>query len=134
MNSIQRKTSKASWHLKAVACCCLLLTFAACSARRSEQSRADGDTYLRLGKIEEARAAYSLAAKANPDNAMAQLGLARCAVAEEDVDNAVDFFNRASTLDTELEPAYVEAIRVLLEHDRADEAREVASKWEQVNP
>lgn len=134
MNTMLPVTKRARWRMGTAACCCLLLSLTACSARRSEQARADGDTYLQLGKIDEARAAFTRAESANPENAMAQLGLARCDAREGEVDAALERFHRAYGLDPTLEPAYLEATQLLLDNDRDDEARQEAEAWAEVNP
>ena len=53
-------------HMSLCALCCVVLLAAGCSGRRSEQYRGEGDTELKLGNIDEARAAYQKSAETNP--------------------------------------------------------------------
>ena len=106
-----------------------LLCVAGCSGRRSEQYRAEGDTLRGLDRIAEARGAYDKALEANPDNPMAKLGLARCDVAEGNTDEALARFKEALALDIGLEPAYAEAISMLVSANRMEEALEMSTTF-----
>ncbi|MGZ8287977.1 MAG: XrtA/PEP-CTERM system TPR-repeat protein PrsT [Telluria sp.] len=56
-----------------------------------------GDAYLGLGKVDEAKAAYEAALAAKPGFASAQIGLARQALAQKDVDGAMQLAEQAVT-------------------------------------
>lgn len=116
------------------AICLVLLVAAGCSNRRSEQHRGEGDTLFKLGKFEEARAAYLLAEQTNPENPMAQLGLARCAAAEGDTDAALAAYELARQRDPNLDEAYVEPVRLLLDENKVDEALAAAEAYAGIAP
>lgn len=60
------------------------------NAGASAETRAViGETYLRLGRTEEARSAFASALDAQPDSAAAKLGLARVAAAKPDLPEAM---------------------------------------------
>ena len=108
-----------SWHSRCfiqtgaiVAGFCFLLALTGCQERRSSQYRQQGDSYLHLGKIDEAAAAYERAKEADPKNVLAVLGLGRCAVQQNDAEGALAYFAEARQLDPSLAVAYVEAVRV----------------------
>jgi tetratricopeptide (TPR) repeat protein len=111
-----------------------LLFATGCSDRRSEQFRGEGDTLLNLGRIDDARAAYQRSAETNPDNPMAQLGLARCAVKTGATDEALVFFERARALDSALAESYLEPVKLLVEAKRQDDALAIAEAYTGVNP
>ena len=67
----------------------ILLLNAGCGARRSEQFRIEGDTYLRLQKYDEAITSYKKAEEANPKNPMAKVGLGRCYTAQKQTEQAL---------------------------------------------
>lgn len=117
--------------------CALALTLfatAGCSNRRSEQYRGEGDTLLKLGRVEEARTAYRNAEGANPENAMAQLGLARCAAALDEPEVAFAQYERARMLDPSLEASYEEPVRMHVEAGRMDDAMVIAEDYVQESP
>lgn len=116
------------------ALCCALLFATGCSDRRSEQFRGEGDTLLNLGRIEEARAAYQRSAETNPDNPMAQLGLARCAAKAGVTEEALASFEKARALDPALAESYLEPVKLLVEAKRQDEALAIAETYMGVNP
>lgn len=123
--------AKMYWRGYGVACILtvLLVVLAGCSDRRSEQFRAEGDTLRGLDRIGAARQAYESALEANPDNHMAKLGLARCEVAEGDIDGALVYFQEALDLDVGLEEAYAEAISALLGVGRMEEALALSGEY-----
>lgn len=112
-----------------VACCLLLLLAAGCSNRRSEQYRGEGDTLLKLDRISEARLAYQQSEGANPENPLAQLGLARCAEVDGDTDAALGFYERMRQLAPDLEGGHLEAVRLLVKNGRMDEAVGIAEAY-----
>ncbi len=124
-----------NWRRYGILCLlsCAVLAFSGCSDRRSEQLRAEGDTLRSLDRLDAAREAYENAAEANPDNPMAQLGLARCSAAEGKTDEALALFRKAFTMDAAFGEAYlqanVEAIRMLEGVDRIDEALSLSDEF-----
>lgn len=109
----------------------ILLTFAlatGCGARRAQQQTELGDTYLQLGKYADAAESYQAALDADPDNAGAQLGLARCLWAQREPEAAVTAYEKAIELAPDEETGYREAVRILIELNRADEAEALAKK------
>jgi len=116
----------------ALAVFCLALA-AGCSGRRSEQKRIEGDTYLRLGKVNNACAAYESAAKINPDNHLAVLGMAKCYVLQQKPDEALAAYRRVMERDPSTEDAYVGAARVLLGQGQTEEAIAMAREFEETN-
>lgn len=119
--------------LAALAVVLAATTFAGCGGWRSEQYRKEGDTYLELGKFEEAAAAYARAEKANPENAWVKVGLGKVALASDEMEDALGFFEAALALDPTIEPAYEELVTLLLRQQRWEEAREVAERLGQHN-
>lgn len=111
------------------ALCCALVFTAGCSARRSEQLRGKGDVEFQNGKFAEARATYQSASEANPDNPMAQIGLALCAAKEGKVDEALKFYETARGLDPLLPEGYKGAVMLLVEAKRYDEALAIAKAF-----
>ena len=120
----------------AAACVLMLVAVAAtgCSGRRSEQHRGEGDTLLKLGRIDEARAAYLRAEETNPANPMAQLGLARCAAADGAIDSALAAYEMARQYDPALEDAHMEPVRLLLDANRVDDALAAAEAYAGMSP
>jgi len=116
------------------ALCCALLFVTGCSDRRSEQFRGEGDTLLNLGRIDDARAAYQRSSETNPDNPMAQLGLARCAAKTGATDEALVYFERARALDPALAESYLEPVKLLVEVKRQEDALAIAEAFTGVNP
>lgn len=111
------------------ALCCALVLTAGCSARRSEQLRGKGDVDFKNGKIAEARADYQSAAEANPDNPMAQVGLALCAAKEGNIDEALKYYETARGLSPSLPEGYKGPVMLLVEAKRYDEALAIAKAY-----
>lgn len=109
--------------------CCALVFIAGCSARRSEQLRGKGDVEFQNGKVGEARAAYQSAVEANPDNPMAQIGLALCAAKQGNIDDALKFYGAARGIDPALPEGYKGAVMLLVEAKRYDEALAIAKSY-----
>lgn len=105
-----------------------------CGGRISRQQTDLGDTYLRLGDVEQAMIAYQKALEADPGSAQAQLGLARCFRQQEAYAEALDGYKKAIGLAPDLEVAYQEAVDMLLRESRYDEARELAQQYTETNP
>jgi len=123
-----------SWRWSALCMICLaMLVLAGCSNRRSEQHRGEGDTLFGIGRINDARQAYLKAVETNPDNSMAQLGLARCAATEGDTDGALSAYAKARQMNPDLEDAYMDPVRLLMEAGRIDEALNVAESYTRVS-
>ena len=115
------------------ACCGVLMT-AGCGERRSEQHRLEGDAYLKLHKLNEAADAYHKAEVANPNNALARVGLGRCYLLQQQYDQALAEFRKACELDPGLEPAYVDAANTLLKTNRPEDAIKVAQQFAAASP
>ncbi|HIJ72479.1 MAG TPA: tetratricopeptide repeat protein [Candidatus Hydrogenedentes bacterium] len=104
-----------------------------CSARKSDQYRREGDTLFHLGKLDEAQGAYLRAAEVNPENVRAKVGLGRCYAAENRLDEALDQFRAAVALDSTVEAAYVEGVRLLIGREDFDEALAMSRKYAAVD-
>ncbi|MBX3180662.1 MAG: tetratricopeptide repeat protein [Candidatus Hydrogenedentes bacterium] len=117
-----------------MAVCAAVLLASGCGDRRSEQKRGAGDVQLKLGNIAEARASYEGSLEINPNNAMAKLGLARCAAQDQDLDGALDWFEKARANDPALAEAYVEPVRLLLAAGRAPDALALADRYREAAP
>lgn len=121
-------------HMALCALCCVVLLAAGCSGRRSEQYRGEGDTLMNLGRVDEARAAYQKSAETNPENAHAQIGLARCAVTVGEMDQALTLYEMARTLDPALPEGYMEPVKHLVDLQRTDDALAIAESFVKVAP
>jgi len=105
-----------------------------CSKQRSEQHRLKGDAYFKIGKADEAMEAYKKAEVANPENAMAQVGLGRCLVVRGQFADAIAAFDKAAALDPKLEAAYAHGLYAHLKQDDVEGALALAARLEPVNP
>ncbi len=105
-----------------------------CGGRRSEQLQERGDTYLHLGRHSEAVDEYERAIAANPENATAYLGKGRAYAALGEIEDALEAFEEAVALRTDYEEAYTEAVHLLVEEGREDEALEMARTFEEADP
>ncbi len=114
--------------------CLLLAAIPACGGRRSQQQTELGQTFLGIGKIDEARQAFEKALKLNPQNADAELGMARCFAVQDNLEEALAHYRNVIELDPPREIAYVEAVRILLRKERRDEAQSLAMDFEKINP
>ena len=113
---------------------CSLVVLAGCSARRSQQHTAIGDTQLKLGNVAQARAAYDQALRADPSNMAAELGVARCSWLNGNGEEALAAYRKVLASDAEKVEAYLEAVNILLALERVPEARELASAYEASQP
>ncbi|MBI2423877.1 MAG: tetratricopeptide repeat protein [Candidatus Hydrogenedentes bacterium] len=104
-----------------------------CSQTRSDQYRKEGDTYLGLGKVAEARASYEKSLAANADNAEAELGMGRCARLNQEYDPALEHYGRALTLNGKLEDGYIESLQILLVQAKLAEAYAILERFDSVN-
>ena len=93
---------------------------AGCGEKRSEQYRLEGDTYLKLKRIDDAETSYKKAMAANPANAAAHLGLGKCCDERSDFAGAIEAYRAAIELDPALSEAYMRAGTVLLRQDTPD--------------
>lgn len=105
-----------------------------CSKQRSEQHRLKGDAYLKIGKADEAMEAYQKAELANPNNAMAQVGLGRCHIARGQFAEAIAAFDKAAAIDPKSEAAYAQGLYAHLKQDDVEGALALAARLETVNP
>lgn len=116
-----------------VACLCATL-WTGCSVRRSQQYADQGNTYLRLGDVDTARAQFKEALEADPKNAEAKLGLGHCLRLQGHTEEAVTTFRQAIELDPGLASAYVAAVRLLLDSDAESAARSLARQYSTQDP
>lgn len=105
-----------------------------CGGRRSEQLQERGETYLHIGRYSEAVNEYERAIAADPENAAAYLGKGRAHVALGDIEDALEAFEEAVALRSDYEEAYTEAVHLLVEEGREDEALEMAHTFEAADP
>ncbi len=132
---VMERSMQVSWRMGAICVACLgLLMLAGCSDRRSEQQRGEGDVRFEKGRIEEAKQAYQQAAETNPDNPMAQLGLARCAVVENEIESALALYAKTRELNPNQEEAYMEPVRILAEGGQIDDALALAETYAGLAP
>jgi len=114
--------------------CCGITLMTGCGERRSEQHRLEGDAYLKLQKVNEAADAYHKAEVANPNNALAKVGLGRCYLVQQRYEEALEQFKNAYELDPSLDPAYADAVTTLLKMSRINDAIEVAQRYAAASP
>jgi tetratricopeptide (TPR) repeat protein len=114
--------------------CLLLAVIPACGGRRSQQQTELGQTFLSIGKSDEALLAFEKALKMNPHNTDAELGMARCFAVQDNLEEALTHYRRVIELDPGKETAYVEAVRILLRKDRRGDAENLAMDFEKVHP
>ncbi len=121
--------------LAAMAVLCLLLAaIPACGGRRSQQQAELGQTFLSIGKSDEALEAFEKALKMNPNNIDAELGMARCYAVQDNLEEALAHYRRVIELDPAKETAYVEAVQILLRKDRRADAENLAVDFEKAHP
>jgi len=111
-----------------------LLFAAGCGGSRTDQYRQEGDTYLRLEKFDQARASYERALEAQPDNALAALGLGRTLIALDQFDDAVAAFDMAIEADADFTIAYLEKANLLMAQNRPDDAMATAAALKATAP
>jgi len=131
---MKRYFHKAPMALSVLAVMLLVALTPGCSQRRSTQFTEQGDTLLVLGNIEEATAAFERALAANPSNAEAKLGLARCQWAGKDGETAVRSYKEAIALNAQLDKAYIEGARIALAIKDTAKAEELAAQYLAVKP
>ncbi|MEA3365963.1 MAG: tetratricopeptide repeat protein, partial [Candidatus Hydrogenedentes bacterium] len=112
--------------------CVLVVMATGCSGRRSQQQTDIGNTFLGIGKIAEARQAFEKALALNPENTQAELGLARCLAAQDNLDTALEHYQTVIAREPSLEAAYIEAARILLQRERNAEAEELAEAYAKI--
>ncbi len=108
--------------------------FAGCSERASERDRLQGDTYLQLGKYDEAEAAYREAIARDDKNAHAQLGLGRSLAVLGNQEEALTAFRGAVETAPDFDLGYLELVNTLHELDRTEEALAEVNALEEVKP
>lgn len=121
--------------LSVVVIVCALPAFVTgCSGRRSQQQTEIGNTFLGIGKLAEARQAFEQAIELNPENMEAELGLARCLAAQDNLDEALEHYQTVIDRQPSIGAAYEEAARLLLRRERNAEALELATAYENIDP
>ncbi|MFC1734651.1 tetratricopeptide repeat protein [Candidatus Hydrogenedentota bacterium] len=114
--------------------CCALLLCVGCGGRKSEQYRSEGDTLLGIGKLEAAQGAFERALEMNPKNAAAKVGVGRCLLIGNKRDEALETFRDAIRMDPTLEPAYKEAVGLMLDKGETAEAMTLAETLRKIEP
>ncbi len=110
------------------------ILFAGCSGRASERYRLQGDTYLRLGKYDEAAEAYRDAVDRDDTNPYARLGLGRSLAALGNQEEALASFRDTVDVAPDFDLGYLELANSLVRLDRADEALAIAKAFEEKKP
>jgi len=115
---------------------CLLVgvILSGCSGRASERDRLQGDTYLHLGKYDEAVTAYLSAIESDNENAHAKLGLGRGLAALGDDEGALASFREAVNVAPDFDLGYLELVNTLFLLGRTEEAFAEASAFEEIDP
>jgi predicted Zn-dependent protease len=116
-----------------MAVCCALLA-GGCTARRAEQHRKTGDTYVQLGKLKEAAQEYDSALALDSKNVRAQYGRGAVLARQRKAPEALAEFEKALKLDPKFEPAYVESMRLLLAEKKYPEAEALAKRLQGAIP
>lgn len=106
----------------------LAILVSACSGRRSEQFRGQGDTYLGLQDWDKAQRAYQRALESNPANTEAMIGLGEVEKAHENWDAALAHFMEAFEQDPSSVRACGEAVAILLARDKESEGRALIAR------
>ena len=119
--------------LTAALCGCIAV-LSGCGARRSEQARQEGDTLIKIGKVDEARTAFARALELNPKNARAKYGEGRLLELDKKTDEAIAAYKAAIAMDGTLKDAYYSAAAALTASGKNDEADALAAQWAKVNP
>lgn len=110
-----------------------LLATAGCSARRAEQHRKTGDTYLQLNRLDDATREYDRALDLDPKNAGARFGQGVVLLRQKKPAEALAAFRQAVEAQPSFEPAYLEATRLLLNDKKIEEAEALARQLQGVN-
>ncbi|MFO7975855.1 MAG: tetratricopeptide repeat protein, partial [Candidatus Hydrogenedentota bacterium] len=118
----------------ALIACLLAVIATGCSGRRSQQQAEIGNTFLGLGKFAEARQAFEKALAMDPGNMEAELGLARCLAAQDNLEAALEHYQTVIGREPSIGAAYEEAVPILLRRERTADATELANAYEKVNP
>lgn len=105
-----------------------------CGGRRSEQLQERGDTYLHIARYSEAVNEYERAIAADPENAAAYLGKGRALAAQGETEDALKAFEEAVELKSDYEEAHTEAVHLLVEEGREEEALEMAHSFATADP
>ena len=95
---------------------------------------AQGDAFLKLGDLEEARASYHRALKLRPEFPPSLDGLARIAEAQADSDEAIRTYLRAIASDKGYAPAYTHLGDLYLRLERIEEAVRLLEEAVEVRP
>ncbi|NUM54714.1 MAG: tetratricopeptide repeat protein [Candidatus Hydrogenedentes bacterium] len=118
----------------ALAGACAMLLFAGCSQRRAEQFTEQGNTYLLLGNVQEAAAAFDRALEVDPKSGAAKLGQARCLWFQKQTETALKAYKEAVALDPSQDKAYFEGVRAALALKDTAAAEELASQYSAIKP
>ncbi len=105
-----------------------------CSGRASERDRLQGDTYLQIGRYDEAVEAYRSAIERDDKNPLARLGLGRTLAARGNEEEALAAFRETVEVAPDFDLGYLEIVNALHQLDRNTEALAEAKAFEDVNP
>jgi tetratricopeptide (TPR) repeat protein len=117
-----------------VAVIAIVALVSGCGGRRSEQARGLGDIQFNNRQYDNAEKEYRRAIELNPQNAMAHLGLARCAGIKGDVDFAVKEFREAIKYQSGLRSAWIEGVQNLVLAGKPAEAEALAKEYQSADP
>jgi tetratricopeptide (TPR) repeat protein len=95
---------------------------------------AQGDAFLKLGDLEEARASYYMALKLRPEFPPSLDGLARIAEAQAESEDAIRTYLRAIASDKGFAPAYTHLGDLYLRLERIEEAVRLLEEAVEVRP
>jgi len=93
-----------------------------------------GEAYLRMGDIDESRAAYVRALKERPEFPAALVGIARSFEAQGRDSEAVPFYRRAITANAGFAEAYTQLGELYLRQGRVEEAIDLLAEGVRVRP
>ncbi len=111
----------------------VLVAASGCSSRRAEQYRQEGETYLRLNKLDEATTAFTRAEEADPGNARAKTGLGRVHLAREEYTEAYAKFMEAAAIDPSIGEELENAVDAFIRAGRS-EVQELVERFTATNP
>jgi len=112
----------------------VLVAGTGCSQRRSTQFTDQGNTHLVLGNVDEAVASFERALAADPKNANAKLGMARCLWMRKEAEPALRTYKEAIAINPQLDKAYIEAAKVALSSKDSATAESLAEQFAATKP
>ena len=129
------RIAKSQWYrIILIGLCGVMILSSGCGGRRSQQYAEQGETYLFIGKLDDAEAAFNHAFELDPTNARAKIGLARCLWLKKKPDEAFAAYEEALDLDPKLDKAYMEAARIAVSTGKLDRAKTIVERYKLVDP